>query len=286
MSALDATLVPPGTKLDLAAYLTDASGGFKDKDAALEALQMSIKKLAKLQYRLYSTNSHALLVILQGMDASGKDSLIQHVLSGLNPQGVEVTSFKTPTTEERDHDFLWRYHHRAPRRGRMGIFNRSHYEDVLITRVHPELIGAPSHDDAKGDDFWEDRLQTIRSFEKMLTDSNTIVRKFFLHLSKDEQKQRFLERLDEPDKHWKFAPSDIAERQYWDDYQRAYTKAIQATSTDAAPWYVIPADKKWAARAMVADILVKTLEDLNLQPPEATPEARAQFAAARASLEG
>ncbi len=290
MSARAATLVPPGGKLDLSAHPTDAWGGHKTKEDAQESLAASIAELAKLQYRLYATGRYSLLVILQGMDASGKDSLIQHVMSGLNPQGVEVTSFKAPSAEELDHDFLWRYHQRVPRQGRIGIFNRSHYEDVLITRVHPAFVVAsrlPGIQEEKdlSEGFWDERLKEIKHFERLLTQNGTIVRKFFLHLSKDEQRDRFLERLEEPDKHWKFAPADIAERQYWDDYQRAYTKAIAATSTEHSPWHVIPADKKWAARAIVADVLVKTLEDLDLAPPKATAEAKAEFAAARKTLE-
>lgn len=290
MSARSATLVPPGGTLDLSTYPTDATGDFKDKADAKVALADAIEALARLQYRLYATGHHALLVILQGMDAAGKDSLIQHVLSGLNPQGVEVTSFKTPSVEEAAHDFLWRYHKAVPRKGRIGIFNRSHYEDVLITRVHPEFIVAsqlPGITSVKDIDksFWDDRLTQIKHFEHQLARSGVVVVKFFLHLSKEEQRQRFLERLDEPEKHWKFAPEDIAERQHWSAYQKAYAKALSATSTDTAPWHIVPADKKWAARSIVAQVLVETLGAIDLKMPEPTDEARAQFASARKMLD-
>ena len=205
------------------------------------------------------------------------------------PQGVEVTSFKTPSSEEREHDFLWRYHKAVPRRGRIGIFNRSHYEDVLITRVHPELIatarlpGIAAVSDVT-EAFWDERLKQIKHFERQLSASGVVIRKFFLHLSKDEQRDRFLARLDEPEKQWKFAAGDIIERDRWDEYQRAYEKALTATSTADAPWHVIPADKKWVARALVARELVDTLEAMDLTIPELSPENRAAFDAARRRL--
>jgi PPK2 family polyphosphate:nucleotide phosphotransferase len=283
MAAHSATIVPSGASIDLKDYSTVSADGFHSKEGAKAALAECIEELTKLQYQLYASNRYSLLVILQGMDASGKDSLIQHVMSGLNPQGVEVTSFKTPSTEEKEHDFLWRYHKAVPRRGRIGIFNRSHYEDVLITRVHPELVWAPGRE--LDQSFWDRRLKDIKNFERLLTDNGVVVRKFYLHLSKEEQRQRFLERLDEPEKHWKFAAGDIVERELWADYQHAYEEALGATSTDEAPWHVVPADKKWAARAYVARELVATLRTLDLSVPKPTPDEEKAFAKARKTLE-
>jgi PPK2 family polyphosphate:nucleotide phosphotransferase len=220
------------------------------------------------------------------MDAAGKDSTIKHVMSGVNPQGCEVTSFKHPSTEELDHNFLWRYARRTPERGRIGIFNRSYYEEVLVVRVHPELVRAERVPDGQiDDDFWADRFADINAFERHLTRNGTTILKFFLHISKEEQRQRFLKRLDDPRKHWKFSPADLAERGFWDDYMKAYEEAINATSTKWAPWYIIPADHKWVSRAMVARIVTQALESLDLRYPEVTEAQRAIIEEARKQLE-
>ncbi len=283
------TRVIPGKKVDLADWPTDGRDAFASKEAGQEALAASIERMAELQYKLYATNARSLLIVLQGMDASGKDSLIRHVMTGLNPQGIGVSSFKTPTAEELDHDFLWRYHRSTPRRGSIALFNRSHYEDVLITRVHPELVvnAHPPGVARVGDldeAFWKQRLKSIVAFERQLVDGGTVICKFYLHLSKSEQRQRFLERIDEAEKNWKFSTSDVEERAYWDEYKHAYEKAIEATSTEAAPWHIVPADRKWATRAMVAKVVVDALEALDLQIPPLSPEAIERLESARRSL--
>lgn len=283
------TRVIPGNKVDLAAWPTDGCDAFASKEAAQKALAESIERMAELQYKLYATNARSVLIVMQGMDAAGKDSLIRHVMTGLNPQGLAVTSFKTPTAEELDHDFLWRYHRATPRRGTIGLFNRSHYEDVLITRVHPEMVvnarppGVSRVEDLD-EGFWKRRLKSIAAFEQQLVDGGTVICKFYLHLSKAEQKQRFLERIDEAEKNWKFSTSDVEERAYWDEYKHAYEQAIEATSTEAAPWHVVPADRKWATRAIVAQIVVAALEGLDLRIPPLTPEASDRLESARRSL--
>jgi PPK2 family polyphosphate:nucleotide phosphotransferase len=220
------------------------------------------------------------------MDAAGKDSTIKHVMSGVNPQGCQVYSFKHPSDEEIDHNFLWRYARLAPERGRIGIFNRSYYEEVLIVRVHPELVLARRIPEAKvDDDFWADRYADINAFERHLTRNGTVILKFFLHLSRDEQRKRFLKRLKDPRKQWKFAPADLAERAHWDDYMKAYEAALSATSTKWAPWYVIPADHKWVSRALVARIVTTTIQALDLRYPEVTDAQRAVIAEAKTQLE-
>jgi PPK2 family polyphosphate:nucleotide phosphotransferase len=224
--------------------------------------------------------------VFQALDAAGKDGTIKHVMSGVNPQGCQVFSFKVPSAEELDHNFLWRYMRCLPEHGRIGIFNRSYYEDVLVVRVHPELLGRqlPRDREKPGRKFWVQRFDDINSFERHLVRNGTIVIKFFLYVSKDEQKKRFLERLDKPEKNWKFSTSDVKERGYWDDYIEAYEEALEATSTDWAPWYVIPADHKWITRAVVADVITTTLRDLDLEYPRMTEENHKQFAEARARL--
>jgi PPK2 family polyphosphate:nucleotide phosphotransferase len=220
------------------------------------------------------------------MDAAGKDSTIKHVMSGVNPQGCEVTSFKHPSAEELDHNFLWRYARRTPERGRIGIFNRSYYEEVLVVRVHPELVQAERIPGGKLDeDFWADRFAYINAFERHLTRNGTVILKFFLHISKAEQRKRFLKRLDDPRKHWKFSPADLTERGFWDDYMKAYEEAIGATSTKWAPWYIIPADHKWVSRALVARIVIDALESLDLRYPEVTDAQRSIIEEARKQLE-
>ena len=239
------------------------------KRFAEDVLSQDVSALADVQDRLYAADDWSILIILQAMDAAGKDSTIKHVMSGVNPQGCQVYSFKQPSAEELDHNFLWRYARALPERGRIGIFNRSYYEEVLVVRVHPELVEAQRIPDAKvDDDFWSDRFADINAFERHLTRNGTVILKFFLHLSKDEQRKRFLKRLKDPKKQWKFSPGDLAERAYWDDYMKAYEEAISATSTKWAPWYIIPADHKWVSRALVARIVTNAIESLDLHYPE------------------
>jgi PPK2 family polyphosphate:nucleotide phosphotransferase len=256
------------------------------KRFAQEILTQDVSALAEAQDRLYATDCWSILIILQGMDASGKDSTIKHVMSGVNPQGCEVTSFKHPSAEELDHNFLWRYARRTPERGRIGIFNRSYYEEVLIVRVHPELVRAQNVPNGRiDDDFWADRFADINAFERHLTRNGTVILKFFLHISKDEQCKRFLERLKDPAKQWKFAPADLAERRFWDEYMKAYQDALSATSTKWAPWHIIPADHKWVARALVARIVTHAVESLDLRYPDVTDEQHAIIEEARKQLE-
>lgn len=262
-------LAYPGKKLNLKDYPTDFTGDYKEKKDAEKDLQKNIKRLAELQDVLYAQNIHALLIIFQAMDAAGKDSTIEHVMSGINPQGCQVVSFKQPSAEELDHDFLWRCAIATPERGRIGIFNRSHYEEVIVVRVHPQVLQAQQlPDEIKNDkNIWKNRYRQIKNFEETLAENGIHTVKFFLHVSKEEQKKRFLARIDEPDKNWKFSAGDVKERELWDDYMNAYRDAIEATSTEKAPWYIIPADKKWFMRLAVSEIIVKKLESLDLQYP-------------------
>lgn len=262
--------VSGGKKFTLKKHKTDFTGDYKSKEDAVEDLQKNIERLAKLQDVLYAQNHHALLIIIQALDAAGKDGLIKHVMSGLNPQGCQVFSFKAPSAEEIDHDFLWRASKSLPERGRLGIFNRSYYEEVLVVRVHPQILqNQPLPGKAKKDKkIWEKRFEDIRNFEKYLTRNGIHVIKFFLNVSKDEQKKRFLERIETPEKNWKFSANDVKERGFWDDYQKAYTEAMSATSTEKSPWYVIPADNKWFTRVAVSEIICQTLESLELEYPK------------------
>jgi PPK2 family polyphosphate:nucleotide phosphotransferase len=245
-----------------------------DKTEAKTMLAEGLERLSELQQRLYAQDRWAVLIVLQGMDASGKDSLIKHVMSGLNPQGVEVTSFKEPSDDELQHDFLWRVTGRLPERGRIGIFNRSHYEEVLISRVHPEVLARENlPKDIAGKKLWEHRLDDIRRFEHHLARNGTLVLKFFLNVSREEQRKRFLERIDLPDKRWKFAMGDVDERKLWPKYMSAYEDAIRETSRDYAPWYVVPADNKWFTRLVVGAALVEALEALKPDYPR-LPAAR------------
>jgi PPK2 family polyphosphate:nucleotide phosphotransferase len=256
------------------------------KGRAETVLAENLKQLAEAQERLYANDVYSVLVILQAMDAAGKDGTIKHVMSGVNPQGCQVFSFKKPSDEELDHNFLWRYMKALPERGRIGIFNRSYYEEVLVVKVHPELCERQKLPPGKrGKSFWQERYDDINDFERHLSRNGTLILKFFLHMSKDEQKKRFLERLETPEKHWKFSASDLAERAFWKDYMEAFEEALSATSTEWAPWYIIPADHKWVARAAVADILTSTIGSLHLTYPEATPEQRQALEAARTQLE-
>ncbi len=263
------------------------TGKLHSKDRAQELLEKGISQMAELQNKLYAEDRWALLIIFQAMDAAGKDGAIKHVMSGLNPQGCQVYSFKTPSSEELDHDYFWRTMQRVPERGHIGIFNRSYYEEVLVVRVHPAVLHAeripPS---LLGKSLWEERFEDISAFERYLGRNGVLVRKFFLNLSKNEQKKRFLERLDTPQKNWKFSAGDIHEREYWDDYMHAYEEMIRGTSSQHAPWYVVPADNKWFTRVVVAAAIVETLEELNLAYPKLDPKERKPLAQARARLLG
>lgn len=257
-----------------------------DRDDAKKALAKSVEEFADLQEKLYADNHHSLLLVFQGMDAAGKDSTINKVTSGVNPAGFQVFSFKKPSSEEMDHNFLWRCWQRMPERGRIGIYNRSYYEEVLVVKVHPAIVeGRRIPNKNVNKEFWKNRYDDINAMEQHLANNGTRVVKFFLNVSKEEQKQRFLGRLSDPDKHWKFSTSDLNERQYWDQYQDAFREAIAATDKDYAPWYIIPADDKRNMRAVVADIIVEELNDLDLSFPEPDEAEVARFADARASLE-
>ncbi|NTU50604.1 MAG: polyphosphate kinase 2 family protein [Desulfobulbaceae bacterium] len=284
--------VKPGTKIKLKDYDTGwaqneefkAFGKDNLKERANEILQQNLEDLAQVQQLLYADDRYSLLIVLQAMDAAGKDGTIKHVMSGVNPQGCQVFSFKKPSAEDVDHNFLWRYMKSLPERGRIGIFNRSYYEDVLVVKVHPELLqNLP--DGKRGKSFWEDRYEDINAFERHLHRNGTVILKFFLNVSKKEQKERFLERLERPEKNWKFSAADLAERGHWDDYMDAYEDAISATSTEWAPWHIIPADNKWVTRAVISDIITTTLRDLDLKFPEVTEEHLKTLAEARKTLE-
>jgi PPK2 family polyphosphate:nucleotide phosphotransferase len=255
------------------------------KERARKILDQNLADLAEAQDLLYADDRYAVLIVLQAMDAAGKDGTIKHVMSGVNPQGCQVFSFKKPSAEDLDHNFLWRYMRCLPERGRIGIFNRSYYEDVLVVKVHPELLAAQRLPDGEpGKKFWDRRYQDINAFERHLTRNGTVIVKFFLNVSKDEQKKRFLERLERPEKNWKFSAADLAERAHWVDYMRAYSDCLSATSTRWAPWYVVPADHKWIARAVVADVITTTIRSLDLKYPEVTDEQREGLAEAKRRL--
>ena len=257
----------------------------EDKPRAQEALALGVDVLAELQDKLYAQDRWALLLIFQAMDAAGKDGAIKHVMSGVNPQGCQVFSFKAPTNEDLDHDYLWRCMKCLPERGRIGIFNRSYYEETLVVRVHPEFLGSqklPRRLVTK--DIWKQRFEDIRDFEQYLARNGVVVLKFFLHVSKKEQKKRFLERLENPEKNWKFSANDAREREFWSDYMNAYEETIQHTATEAAPWYVVPADNKWFTRVVVAAAVIDALDSLNLAYPEVGKEKQAELAAAKQAL--
>ena len=258
---------------------------FKEEAEAL--LRRSTERLAELQDKLYAQDRWALLLIFQALDAAGKDGTIKHVMSGVNPAGCQVYSFKAPSTEELDHDFLWRTSRLLPRRGDIGIFNRSYYEEVLVVRVHPKLLEAERLPEAcVGNKIWKERFHDISNFERYATRNGIAIRKFFLHVSKREQKRRFLSRLDEPEKNWKFSAADVAERGHWDDYQEAYEDMIRHTATEYAPWFVVPADHKWFTHLAVSSAVVDALEDMDLAYPKVTKEQRSALALARRRLEG
>lgn len=281
--------VNDGERVLLRERPTKYEGQVLNKSRAKELLAWGVQQLAELHDVLYAHNQHSLLICLQGMDAAGKDGTIRHIMSGLNPQGVKVVSFKSPSAEELDHDFLWRHYKALPSRGTIGIFNRSHYENVLISRVHPELVmrehlpGIVSVDDID-DAFWQKRYSAIHAFESIVYTGGTIILKFFLHLSKDEQRKRLLERIDDPTKNWKFSYADLRERDYWDSYQRAYEEVLSITSTKIAPWYIIPADDKWYARVAVAAIVFDHIRSLKLDYPTVSAEQKEALLEARLKL--
>jgi PPK2 family polyphosphate:nucleotide phosphotransferase len=261
------------------------TGHWKSIDEAKEHVQKDIERMRKLQDMLYAQDCWSLLLIFQALDAAGKDGTINHVMSGVNPEGVQVYSFKQPSSIEMQHDFLWRTTRDLPERGHIGIFNRSYYEEVLIVRVHPKVLEAEKLPPSLvTKNIWDERFEDIRSFERHLARNGTVIRKFFLHLSKKEQKQRFMARLDEPEKNWKFSADDVHERAYWDDYQNAFEDMIRNTATKHAPWYVIPADNKWFTHLAVAAVIVETLEELNLAYPKVDAAKRKELAAARRLL--
>jgi PPK2 family polyphosphate:nucleotide phosphotransferase len=265
------------------------TGKLKSEDKAehKESLQRWVEALAELQGMLYADDRWSVLLVFQAMDAAGKDGTIKHVMSGVNPQGCQVSSFKAPSSEELDHDFLWRCAKQLPERGRIGIFNRSYYEETLVVRVHPEFLdGQKLPPELITKHIWDERFEDIRAFERHLHRNGTVVLKFFLHVSQEEQERRFLERLDEPDKNWKFSAGDITERESWDAYMAAYEETIQQTATECAPWYVVPADNKWFTRAVVASAVIDALAALKLHYPKVTAEQRKELAAARKLLLG
>jgi PPK2 family polyphosphate:nucleotide phosphotransferase len=265
---IDRFRVKPGQRVDLARWPTDVARFYASEDEAKVQLARQVARTSELQDVLYASDRHALLLVFQAMDAAGKDGAIKHVLSGVNPQGCHVSSFKQPSTEELDHDFLWRTAMRLPERGRIGIFNRSYYEEVLVVRVHPDLLARQRLPESlTGKDIWKQRFKSIRGFERHLARNGTIVLKFFLHISKEEQRERLLARLEEPAKRWKFNAGDIAERKLWGKYMAAYEDAIRETSTEDAPWYVVPADSKPFARLVVAHAIVERLSKLDLKYP-------------------
>jgi len=287
-------IVRPGSKVDLKKFGTDWTGTEeaeklgrdKIKKRAGRILEKNREELAQVQELIYASNTQSVLLIFQAMDAAGKDGTIRHVMSGVDPQGCQVFSFKKPSAEELDHNFLWRYMKALPERGRIGIFNRSYYEDVLVVKVHPEWLDQKQLDGKSDKDFWRERYEDINNFERHLRRNGTLILKFFLHVSKGEQKRRFLERLTNPEKYWKVSPSDMSERKFWREYQGAFESALSATSTKWAPWYVIPADRKYVARALVADIVVGAVNGLDLKYPTVSPDAMKALVAARKELEG
>ena len=278
--------VPEGKKVKLGKWPTVVRPAYKSKGEYEELLAEHVAQLSALQQLLYASNSHAVLLIFQAMDAAGKDGAIKHVMSGVNPQGCQVFSFKHPSAAELEHDFLWRTTQCLPERGRIGIFNRSYYEEVLIVRVHPEILGSEDLPEASPDrkTIWKERYRSIVQQEEHLCRNGTRIIKFFLHLSKDEQRKRFLARIDEPDKNWKFSQADLTERGYWDDYMKAYEDCLSATSTCQAPWYVVPADDKENARLIVSRIILDTLSALEMSYPKSDANRRKELLAMRTQL--
>jgi len=284
-------LVKSEKKIRLKDYDTKYSGKTLNKQESAELLEKGRIRLAEIQDKLYAHNRYSVLIIFQAMDAAGKDGAVKHIMNGFNPLGVTVHSFKAPNAYELDHDFFWRHELALPARGEIAIHNRSHYENVLVTKVHPGYVlneNIPDIESEKNIDkaFWEGRYKQIRRFEKNLTDNGMVIMKFFLHVSKKEQKKRFLERINDPTKNWKFSLSDLKERGYWDDYQKAYEEAISATSTDDAPWYIIPADDKWYARLAIAAVIYQAFDKLKLSYPTVSAEQKEELQKAKAQLMG
>ncbi len=290
---IDVCRVSDGAGFRLADHPTDWEGAeelpddlvLASREQAEADLETNRARLVAAQEKLWANDTYGLLVIFQAIDAAGKDGTIKHVLSGMNPQGVSVTSFKVPSAEELDHNFLWRYARRLPERGQFGVFNRSYYEEVLVVRVHPEILASQRlPDGVEGPHFWKHRYDDMCAFERHLVRNGIVVVKFFLNLSKGEQRKRFLDRIDTPDKNWKFSAADVREREHWDDYQSAFEEAIRATATEHAPWYVIPADRKWRMRALVSDVLVDVIDALPIETPVLSDEERAALAVERERL--
>jgi PPK2 family polyphosphate:nucleotide phosphotransferase len=287
--SLKEMLVKPGKKIKLKDYTTKYKGKTLNKEESTKLLEEGRKHLAEIQDKLYAHNRYSVLIILQAMDAAGKDGAVKHIMSGFNPTGVKVFSFKAPNALELDHDYMWRHAIAMPPRGEIAIHNRSHYENVLVTQVHPEFVMAeniPGVESVKNIDkkFWDARYKQIRRFEKNLADNGMVIMKFFLHVSKKEQKKRFLERIDDPGKNWKFSLSDLKERGFWDDYQRVYADVMAQTSTDYAPWFVVPADDKWFARLAIASAIYRQFEKLDLSYPVVSEAQKAELQKAKAKL--
>ena len=277
--------VDDGKRFRMKSFDPDDTGRWESKEHADQILQESTLRLADLQDKLYAQNRWSVLLIFQAMDAAGKDGIIKHVMSGVNPQGCQVYSFKQPSPRELEHDFLWRTTCQLPERGHIGIFNRSYYEEVLVVRVHPEILqGQKLPPSLVTKNIWDERFEDIRHFERHMARNGTVIRKFFLHVSRKEQKKRFLARLDEPEKNWKFSVGDVREREHWDAYQKAYEKMIQNTASDHAPWYVVPADNKWYTRLVVSSVIVETLDKLDVAYPKISPAGRKELDAAKKAL--
>jgi len=276
----------PNKVIKLKDFDPSFTDGFNNKEEAKEKLENDIQEMSRLQDILYANSQYGILMVIQAMDAAGKDGIIKHVMSGINPQGCEVYSFKSPSTEELKHDYMWRCMQRIPEKGRIGIFNRSYYEEVLVVRVHPEILNNQNLPAFKNnDEFWENRFEDINNIENYLFRNGIIVLKFFLHVSKEEQRSRFLDRINNEEKNWKFSVADAKERKYWDDYQLAYEIMLNKTNTEHAPWYIIPADKKWFTRAAVSEIIVRNLRKLNLEYPKISKEKREELLSIKKMLE-
>jgi len=282
-------MAKPGSKISLKRFSTEGTHEDLSKTDAEKLLKTGLDRLGKMQDKLYAHDQYSILIIFQAMDAAGKDSTIKHVISGLNPQGVRVNSFKVPSSTELDHDYFWRHYKELPPRGQIGIFNRSHYENVLVTKIHPEFILGENLPDINSmkditPAFWQSRYDQINRFEKNLVQNGTIILKFFLHLSKDEQKKRFFERIEDPTKNWKFSYADMKERAYWDQYQEAYEEMINKTSTKDAPWFVVPADDKWFTRVIIAAIIIGQFDKMDFEYPTVTKEQKEGLIKAKAEL--
>ncbi len=278
-------LIKPNEKVDLAGRSTRRDEKVDKDEAAEKLMPQNLAAMAELQEKLYAQNRHALLIVLQAMDAAGKDGAIKHVMSGLNPQGVQVVSFKQPSSEELDHDYMWRIYKALPRRGEIGIFNRSHYEEVIVTRIHNLVANQQIPLELVDKDIWEERYRQMNDFERHLSENGTRVVKIYLHLSKDEQRDRLLDRIREKDKNWKFSSGDVQERRYWDEYMKAYDEMMEKTSTAWAPWYCVPADSKWYARYVISQIVRQELEAINPQFPELAQSEKAVLEECRLLLE-